>query len=44
MQKIKLDSYDPSPLEKTMTFRNVITLTKSVWNKNKNNNYYNIFL
>ena len=27
-----------------MTFRNVIILIKSVWNKDKNNYYYNIFL
>ena len=39
--KIKVDSYDPLPLEKTMTFHNVIIL-KPVWNKN--NYYYSIFL
>ena len=33
---IKVDSYD--------SFRNVIILVKSVWNKDKNNYYYNIFL
>ena len=27
-----------------MTFRNVIIIIKSVWNKDKNNYYYNIFL
>ena len=40
----KVDSYDFLPLEKTMTLRNVIILVKSVWNKDKNNYYYNIFL
>ena len=30
---IKVNSYDFLPLEKTMTFRNVILLVKSVWNK-----------
>ena len=42
--KIKVDSYDSLPLEKTMTFYNLIMLVKSVWNKDKNNYYYNIFL
>ena len=40
---IKVYSYGSLPLEKTMTFRNVIILIKSVWNKDKNNYYYNIF-
>ena len=40
--KIKVDSYDSLPLEKAMTFCNVIKLMKSVWNKDKNNYYYNI--
>ena len=42
--KIKVDYYDTLPLEKTMTVHNVITLIKSVWNKDKNNCYYNIVL
>ena len=42
--KIKVDSYDSLPLEKTMTFRNVIKLIKSFFNKDENNYYYNIFL
>ena len=42
--KVKVDSYDSLPLEKTMTFYNVIALITSVWNKSKNNYYYNIFL
>ena len=41
---IKVDSYDSLPLEKTMTLHNVIILVKSVWNKDKSNYYYNIFL
>ena len=42
--KIKVDTYDSLPLEKTMTFHNVIILIKLVLNKDKNNYYYNIFL
>ena len=41
--KIKLDSYNSLPIEKLLTFLNVI-LIKSVFNKNKNNYYFNIFL
>ena len=37
--KLKVDSDDSSPLEKTMTFHNVIILVKSVFNKDKNNYY-----
>ena len=33
-----------SPIEKILTFHNVITLIQSVVNKNRNNYYYNIFL
>ena len=39
--KIKLDSYDSLPLEKTITFHDVIILIKSVFN---NSYYYNLFL
>ena len=42
--KIKVDSYNSLPLEKTMVFHNVIILIKSVWNKYKSNCSYNIFL
>ena len=42
--KIKVDTYDSLPLEKTMTFHNVIILIKLVLNKDKNNYYYSIFL
>ena len=41
--KIKVDSFYSLPLEKTITFHNVIML-KSGFNKDKNNFYYNIFL
>ena len=41
---IKVDTYDSFPLEKTMTLRNVITLVRLVWNKNKSNYYHNIYL
>ena len=42
---IKVDSYDFLPLEKTMTFHNVIIPVISVWKKDKNKYYYyNIFL
>ena len=33
--KIKVDSYDCLPLQKTMTFHNVIIHIKSVWKKDK---------
>ena len=43
--KIKVDPYGSLPLEKTITFYDVIILIISVFNKDKNNYYhYNIFL
>ena len=42
--KIRIDSYNSLPIKKILTFYNVITLIKSVANKNKNKYYYNIFL
>ena len=42
--KIKVDSYNSLPLEKTMTFHYVIIVIQSFWNKDKNNYYYSIFL
>ena len=42
--RIRIDSYDSLPIEKILTFHNVIILIKSVVNKNKNEYYYNIFL
>ena len=41
---MKVDSNDSFPLGKTMTFCAVIILIKSVWNKDKHNYCYNIFL
>ena len=42
--KIKVGSYDSLSIEKSLAFRNVITLIKSVLNKDKNDYYYKIFL
>ena len=42
--KIKVDSYDSFSLERKMTFHDAVVLIKSVFNKDKNNYYYNIFL
>ena len=39
-----MDLYDSLPLEKALTFRIVRILIKSVFNKDRNNNYCNIFL
>ena len=39
----KEDSYDSLSLEKTMTLRNVIILVKSVWYKDRNYYYHDIF-
>ena len=38
------DSYDSIPIEKKLTFHNVIILIKSVVDKNNNEYYYHIFL
>ena len=42
-QKSDIDFYDSSPLEKTLALHNVIKLFKSVFNKDQNHYYYNIF-
>ena len=42
--KIKVGSYDSLPLEKTLALHNVIIPIKSVFNKDKNNYYCNIFV
>ena len=42
--KIRIDSCNSLPIEKTLTFHNVIVLIKSVVNKKKNEYCYNIFL
>ena len=39
-----IDSYNSLPIEKTITFHNVIILIKSAVDRNKQNYYYNIFL
>ena len=43
-RKIKVDSYDSLPMEKTLTLHSVIILIKPVLNKEKNHYYYKIFL
>ena len=42
--KIKVDSYDSLPIEKTLALHNVIIPIKSVLNKEQNYYYYNTFL
>ena len=42
--KIKVDSCDSLPLEKRLTFHHAKIHIKSVWNKDQNYYYYNIFL
>ena len=42
--RIRIDLYNSLPIEKILTFHNIIILVKSVFNKNKNEFYYNIFL
>ena len=42
--KIKFDSCDSLPLEKTLAFHNAIILIKSVWKKDQNHCYYNMSL
>ena len=42
--RIRIDSYNSLPIEKILTFHNVIILIKSVVNKNKNEYYCNVFL
>ena len=43
-EKIRIYLYYSLPIEKILTFHNVIILIKSVANKDKNNCYCNIFL
>ena len=42
--RIRTDSCNSLSIEKTLTFHNVIILIKSVFNKNKDNYFRNIFL
>ena len=43
-EKIKVDSSESLPLEKTLSLHNNIIFIIWVFNKDKNNHYYNIFL
>ena len=43
-RKIRIYSYNCLPIEKILTFHNVIIHIKSAANKNKNEYYYNMFL
>ena len=42
--RIRIHSYDSLPIEKMLTFHHVITVIKLVFNRNKSEYYYNIFL
>ena len=42
--RIKIDSDDDLPLEKTLILHNVLILINSFLNKNKNHYYYDLFL
>ena len=44
LAKIRIDSYNSLPIEKILTFHNVIIHIKSVVNQNENSYYYDIFL
>ena len=42
--RIRVDSYNSLPIEKALTFHNIIILIKLVVNENKSHYHYNIFL
>ena len=42
--RIKIDSDNGLPLEKILTLHNAVILIKSIFNKNQNHYYYDIFL
>ena len=42
--KIKIDSDNDLPLDETLTLHDVAILLRSVFNKNQNEYYYNVFL
>ena len=42
--RIRIDSYTFLPIEKMLTFHNIIIIIKPVVNKNKNNYFCDIFL
>ena len=44
LERIRIDSYNSSSIEKILTFCNVIILIKSVVDNNKDKYYYNILL
>ena len=44
LAKIIIDSCNSLPIEKKLTLHNVVILIKPVFDKDKNNYYYNIFL
>ena len=44
LQKVRIDSYNSLPIEKILTFHNIIILSKSVVNENKKKYYFNVFL
>ena len=44
LARIRIDLYNSLPIEKKLTFHNVIILIKLLVNKNKNEYYCNIFL
>ena len=44
LEENKIDLYVSLPLGKTLVLHSVIILIKSVFNENRNNFYYNIFL
>ena len=41
--EIRIDLCNSLPIQKRLTFHNVIIRSKSVLNKNKNEHYYNVF-
>ena len=42
--KIKVDSYDPLPVEKALTFNKIMMIIKPFFHKSNNSYYYKIFL
>ena len=42
--RTRIDSYNSLPIEKAVTFHNVIILNQSVVNKNENSYFYNVFI
>ena len=42
--RIKIDSYDSLPLERTLALHTAIILIKAAFNEDQNHYHYNIFL